>query len=154
MGQLAVIGGLLAESMVISLVLYALVAAAYFIGMESRGRHATLGKRLLGLTVVQRDDRPAGVGACAARFVAASLSWLTLNLGHALCAWRKDRRALHDLVAGTRVVFVDPQKTAMPLWGKVIVGLSVALMVLLAVLIVGGFVAIYLALDGLSLMPR
>jgi uncharacterized RDD family membrane protein YckC len=81
-----------------------LVAAAiYFIGFEASRWQATPGKRLLGLRVRDLAGRPIGLPQSAARFVAGSVSWLSLNLGHALAGWRSDGRALHDLIAGTRV---------------------------------------------------
>jgi uncharacterized RDD family membrane protein YckC len=44
------------------------------------------------------------VARAAARFFAGSLSWLSLNLGHAMALFRRDGRALHDLIAGTAVI--------------------------------------------------
>jgi uncharacterized RDD family membrane protein YckC len=108
---------------------YALVAGAYFIGMEGSRRQATLGKQLLGIKVTARDGGPPGRGRVVGRFFAAALSWLTLNLGHALAAWTHERRALHDFLAGTRVENVDPADTAMPAWGWAIVALNVLFLV-------------------------
>lgn len=78
-------------------------AALYFIGFEASRWQATPGKRVLGLRVRDINGNPPGLARSAARFLAGSLSWLSLNLGHALAGWRTDGRALHDLVAGTRV---------------------------------------------------
>lgn len=78
-------------------------AALYFIGFEASRWQATPGKRLLGLRVRDTEGKPLGLGQSAARFLAGSVSWLSLNLGHALAGWRRDGRALHDLIAGTRV---------------------------------------------------
>src|SRR5690606_33742877 len=51
------------------------------------------------------------------RHAAGALSWLTLNIGHALVLLRPDRRALHDLVSGTAVVQdeADPRAKLPPL---------------------------------------
>lgn len=84
--------------------LAASTAAIYFIGFEASAWQATPGKRWLGIRVVDRLGQRIGWPRACARFLAGSLSWLSLNLGHALAAWRSDGRALHDLVAGTRVV--------------------------------------------------
>lgn len=78
-------------------------AALYFIGFEASRWQATPGKRLLGLRVRDTDGNPLSLLQSSARFLAGSVSWLSLNLGHALAGWRKDGRALHDLIAGTRV---------------------------------------------------
>ena len=54
-------------------------------------------------------------------------SWLTLNLGHALAGFRRDHRALHDLVAGTQVLGRGP----MPRWARgLLVGVGVLAVVL------------------------
>jgi uncharacterized RDD family membrane protein YckC len=83
-------------------------AGLYFIGFEASAWQATPGKRWLGLKVVDLRGAPIGWGRASARFLAGTLSWLTLNLGHALAGWRADGRALHDLIAGTRVVTRSP----------------------------------------------
>ena len=110
----------------VSTVLYVLVAGAYFIVTEAAPRQASVGKRLLGLKVTDRDGRPITRTHAAWRFLAATLSWLSLNLGHALAAWTPSKRALHDFVAGTRVENADPANTAMSLWGWAIVALFAA----------------------------
>ena len=89
-------------------------AAIYFIGFEASAWQATPGKRALGLRVSTRDGARLGLGRAAARFFAGALSWLSLNLGHALVGWRRDGASLHDLVAGTRVGASGP----MPRWGR------------------------------------
>ena len=61
------------------------------------------------------------------RFVAAAPSWLLLHLGHALVAWRADGRALHDLIAGTRVDGDAP----LPRWASAWLAVQVAMLLLL-----------------------
>jgi uncharacterized RDD family membrane protein YckC len=69
------------------------------------GAGATPGKRLLGLCLVDHRGRlPIGMARAALRLVAYMVSSLTLGLGHLLVLVRRDRRALHDILAGTRVV--------------------------------------------------
>jgi len=78
----------------------------YVVGGWARtGR--TPGKALLRLAVVPAGPgSAAGIGLKAAlvRFLAWNLSGSLLGLGFLMVLFRKDRRALHDLVAGTRVV--------------------------------------------------
>ena len=107
---------------------YALIGAAYFAGMEASPWQATLGKRVLGLKVVSTDGRPIGPARALLRYFAAGISWLLLNLGHAMAAWTPDKRALHDYVAGTRVDNVDPANAAMPRWGWIILGIELAML--------------------------
>lgn len=87
------------------------VAALYFIGFEASSRQATPGKQWLGLRVCTLDGQRPSLGRTVLRFVAGSLSWLSLNLGHALAAWTPRKQALHDLIAGT-VVVVETQTTS------------------------------------------
>ncbi len=91
-----------------TLVLASLLAAVYFIPFEASRWQATPGKRLLGLRVVAIDGQAMTLARAAARYFAGSLSWLSLNLGHALAMFRRDGRALHDLIAGTAIVVFRP----------------------------------------------
>jgi len=79
----------------------------YVVGGWARtGR--TPGKALLRLSVVPAvsSEPIPGIGLQKAfvRFLAWNLSGALLGIGFLLVLFRKDRRALHDLVAGTRVV--------------------------------------------------
>ncbi len=86
------------------LLVSAVLGAGYHVLFEPSPRQATPGQRLLGLRVADMAGARIGRGRALLRHVAGALSWLTLNIGHALVLLRPDRRALHDLVAGTRVV--------------------------------------------------
>ncbi len=65
----------------------------------------TPGKWLLGLRVVDHQGRcPIGASRAAMRLLAYMASSVTLVGGHMLAVLRGDRLALHDVLAGTRVV--------------------------------------------------
>jgi uncharacterized RDD family membrane protein YckC len=64
----------------------------------------TLGKAITGIRVRTRDGGPLSLGTAVLRQIGFAISVLTAGLGFLLAAVRRDRRALHDLVAGTRVV--------------------------------------------------
>jgi len=66
----------------------------------------TLGKMLLGVAVVRRDGAPAGYGRALLRCAGGGLCLLTLGLGRLFVLFTRDRRALSDLVAGTRPVCI------------------------------------------------
>ena len=91
-----------------ALVIAALLASGYFIGFEASPWQATPGKRVFGLRVLAMDGRALSLPRAALRYFAGSLSWLSLNLGHALALFRRDGRALHDLIAGTAVIARSP----------------------------------------------
>lgn len=67
-------------------------------------RGATPGKQLLGLRIVQEDGSPVGYGRAFLRRAAQLISALTLGAGYLMVAFHPEKRALHDLLAGTRVV--------------------------------------------------
>lgn len=87
-----------------ALAIAAVVASVYFIGFEASRWQATPGKRAFGLRVLAMDGSSLSLARAAGRHFAGSLSWLTLNIGHALALFRRDGRALHDLIAGTVVI--------------------------------------------------
>jgi uncharacterized RDD family membrane protein YckC len=71
---------------------------------------ATVGKWALGLRLVDhRGNAPIGLTRAVLRLAAYSVSSLTFALGHLLVALRHDRRALHDILAGTWIVTKKPK---------------------------------------------
>jgi uncharacterized RDD family membrane protein YckC len=66
---------------------------------------ATLGKMAIRARIVQADGRKLGYGRAWLRWAGTVLSRLTLFIGYLMIAWREDKCALHDLMAGTRVVY-------------------------------------------------
>lgn len=106
------------------LLLFAVLGAGYHALFEPSPRQATPGQRLLRLRVVDLAGARIGRGRALLRHVAGALSWLTLNIGHALAVLRPDRRALHDLVAGTRVVQDDGTGMKLPPLAQAWLGLQ------------------------------
>jgi uncharacterized RDD family membrane protein YckC len=91
--------------------------AGYFLYctlLESSPWQATVGKRVLGLKVMNRRGERIGFARAAARFVTKLLSVLTLCLGYLLIVVTKRRQALHDLIAGTLVAHDDTPRR--PAW--------------------------------------
>lgn len=66
----------------------------------------TIGKMLLGIRVVGADGEPLSAGAALLRTLAYLASLLPLGMGFVMAGLRHDRRALHDLLAGSRVEHV------------------------------------------------
>jgi uncharacterized RDD family membrane protein YckC len=138
---------LLWQSTLFSGVAYLVLGGLYFALMESSATQATIGKRLIGIKVTDVQGRRIGFGRALARFFAASLSWLSMNLGHALAAWTPERRALHDYIAGTRVENSDPAQPRMPLWGWLIIAAHALIFLLSIVAIV---VVTWLAVQAMT----
>lgn len=64
----------------------------------------TPGKMLLQIKVVSMDGGSLSFGQATGRYFATFLSAIILGIGFIMAGIRTDKRALHDLLAGTRVV--------------------------------------------------
>ncbi len=78
-----------------------LFAAVYTIALHAAFGQ-TIGKLLVGVRVVS-GNAPPPVGASVLRFAAYFVSLATLGVGYLMAGLRRDKRALHDLIADTRV---------------------------------------------------
>lgn len=85
----------------IAFVVFAFLYFAVPLGVLGR----TAGKGLLGLQVQTISGEPLTGKRAAARTLALPLSFLVLCFGLFLGLFRKDRRTLHDLIAGTDEVY-------------------------------------------------
>jgi uncharacterized RDD family membrane protein YckC len=65
----------------------------------------TLGKLALGLRVVQSDGDPLSWGVCIGRYFMYLVSGLILLIGYIMAGFDPEKRALHDRVCDTRVVY-------------------------------------------------
>lgn len=65
----------------------------------------TPGMALFGVRVVRPDGRPVSTGAAVLRAVAFPLSVFLFGLGFLGILFQEQRRALHDLIAGTAVIY-------------------------------------------------
>jgi uncharacterized RDD family membrane protein YckC len=63
----------------------------------------TFGKNLTGIRVVAVDGAPLTAGPAFLRYLAGFISVVPLGLGFWMAGLRRDKRALHDLIAGSRV---------------------------------------------------
>jgi uncharacterized RDD family membrane protein YckC len=63
----------------------------------------TLGKMVTGIRVVAVGGGPLTLGQAVLRQIGYWISALALGIGYLMAGVRRDKRALHDLIAGTRV---------------------------------------------------
>jgi uncharacterized RDD family membrane protein YckC len=63
----------------------------------------TLGKAALRLRVVTAREEPVSFGRAVGRVLAHGVSIMIFGIGYLIAGVRSDKRALHDLIAGTRV---------------------------------------------------
>lgn len=66
----------------------------------------TLGKMAVHVKVVTVAGGPLSLNASIIREIGYWVSFLTLCIGYLMAGLRSDKRALHDLMAGTRVEYV------------------------------------------------
>jgi uncharacterized RDD family membrane protein YckC len=77
----------------------------YFALMESSEQQATLGKRIMGIKVVNAQGERIDFGPATGRYFGKILSGLILCVGYMMAGWTERRQGLHDMMAGTFVVF-------------------------------------------------
>jgi uncharacterized RDD family membrane protein YckC len=80
------------------------IAVAYEAGFL-RYRGATPGKMALGLKVVRSNGASLGWGVSFGRYFMQIVSGLILLIGYIMVAFDSEKRALHDRVCDTRVVY-------------------------------------------------
>lgn len=92
-----------ANGVAASLILAAwgLIYIAFAVALTGR----TVGKAVVGLRVVCRDGSPVRPGAALVRTIVYPLSFLLLGLGVLMVVVERSHRALHDVCAGTVVVY-------------------------------------------------
>jgi uncharacterized RDD family membrane protein YckC len=78
--------------------------------MAAWGR--TLGMAIMGLELVRRDGERAGAGRAAIRVVTFPISALVFGLGFLGILIGREHRALHDVFAGTVVVYAWDARAA------------------------------------------
>ncbi|MCK6258367.1 RDD family protein [Fictibacillus sp. KIGAM418] len=88
--------------------LYALLLPIYWNGY-------VVGKRICGIRIIKADGSKLGIGAMVLRVLVGGLIYgLTLGIALIVSAFmvgiRKDKRGIHDLIAGTYVTHLPPQK--------------------------------------------
>jgi uncharacterized RDD family membrane protein YckC len=86
------------------LLLQLIIGATYFSLFHSGGWQATPGKRAVGIYVIRRDGEALSIPHALGRHFATLLSALTFGIGYLMAGWNRDKKALHDYVAGTRAV--------------------------------------------------
>lgn len=88
----------------VSLIVLAAWAFCYmYLSLVTAGR--TPGKAIIGLRVVNADGSPLAPRRALWRTLAFPLSALLAGLGFLLLLVQREHRALHDLIAGTAVVY-------------------------------------------------
>jgi uncharacterized RDD family membrane protein YckC len=92
-----------------------LVSVAYFTILEGGPRGAGLGKRALGLRVVdQRTGGPIGYPRAFVRWLTQIISTLVFFLGYLWMLWDPEKQCWHDKFAGDVVIHTDGRQEPLP----------------------------------------
>jgi uncharacterized RDD family membrane protein YckC len=86
-----------------TVVAFTLLFALLYTAVLHGGPGQTVGKMLVGVRVVALDGGALGFGPALLRSFAYLVSFLPLGAGFIVAGLRRDKRALHDLLAGSRV---------------------------------------------------
>jgi uncharacterized RDD family membrane protein YckC len=105
MGETAVALPAMMATVGLSLALNIVIQGAYEIYFLS-SRSATIGKLALGLKVIRADGGSLSTGQAAGRFFAYLLdTYFTLLIGFIIAGFDTEKRALHDRICDTRVIY-------------------------------------------------
>ena len=85
----------------LALLIWAFVYCAYPLAVSGR----TFGMAVVGLRAVRKDGTALGGWHAVVRVIAFPLSFVLFGFGFLLILLKRDRRALHDLIAGSAVVY-------------------------------------------------
>ena len=103
LGKASAIGSGMNPTFVISYMASLAMSICYMVFFTGRFG-ATPGKMALGIKVVRPDGSGPGYGLAAGRYFATMVSGMTMGIGYIMAIFDKEKRALHDRIAGTRVV--------------------------------------------------
>lgn len=76
----------------------------YFAVLHSSQWQASVGKKVVGLKVVDEKGNRISFGRATGRYFAEFLSALILCIGYMMVGWTKKKQGLHDMIAGTYVI--------------------------------------------------
>ena len=87
------------------------ITLGYFVALTASRHQATIGKQMFGIYVVPAKGGKVSVLRSTGRFFAYILSYVTFFIGFIIAAFHKEKRALHDLLAGTVVMYGKPDES-------------------------------------------
>ena len=89
-----------------------IIGIAYFAGLESSSWQATVGKKALGLVVVDTSGNRVSFLRALGRYLAKIVSAIILLIGYMMVAFTEKKQGLHDMIASTLVIKGKPGETA------------------------------------------
>lgn len=107
--MVGIVGGILIAALKgVGYALYLIITIAYFVYFEGGPTGATLGKRALGIRVVDFDTGgPIGYGRAFIRLIGRWVSAIVIYIGYLWMLWDKEKQCWHDKAANDVVVPVQ-----------------------------------------------
>lgn len=81
-----------------------MISILYYAGMHASKWQATVGKLIVGIKVTGLNGQRISFGRAIGRYLATILSSV-LYIGYIIAAFTEKKQSLHDLIAGTVVVY-------------------------------------------------
>ncbi|MCX5797035.1 MAG: RDD family protein [Elusimicrobia bacterium] len=109
LGQLLIFGFLILVGIpkTVANLCSSLLGVGYFVWMPVANSGQTVGKMAAGIAVVRMDGSPLTYLRCLGRWAGYLVSTILAGLGFVIAAFTDRKRALHDYLADTRVVYVE-----------------------------------------------
>lgn len=89
-------------SEVIANLIYGIIFVIIFTATQYKG---SPGKLICRIQVVNPDMSKIGIGKSIGRYFSYILSGMIFMVGFMMAGWTKEKRALHDMICNTRVVY-------------------------------------------------
>jgi uncharacterized RDD family membrane protein YckC len=102
-----VIGGVLAQDIIMDLIMIIIgfmMVCLYFALMENSKMQATLGKKIVGIKVIDQDGERITFDSAIIRFFTKILSGLILGIGYLMIFRNPKKQGLHDKITKTYVI--------------------------------------------------
>lgn len=82
-----------------------LIGAVYQIGMWVKNDGMTLGKKVMGIKVIQTNGQPMDIKTGIIRYIGYLVSGFALAIGFIWVAFDKNKQGWHDKIANTYVIY-------------------------------------------------
>jgi uncharacterized RDD family membrane protein YckC len=79
----------------------------YFTGLPASSWQATVGKKVAGIKIVDKNGNRISFARATGRFLATFLSVLIFSIGYLMVGLTRRKQGLHDMLAGTYVIWAD-----------------------------------------------
>ena len=93
------------------LLIYAIIFFIIFTASHFRG---SPGKLICGIQVLDKNMTQISIGKSIGRYLAEILSAIPFMIGYMIAGWNSEKKALHDMICGTRVVYRNVDKEEEP----------------------------------------